>query len=184
MTKPLTLDEIDEKIRSQISTQDYSAEKMIEDVKIIPLKNHVTEEGDFCELLKLNKTGAFAEIPGFQVVQINRSKIHPQAIKAWHLHFKQDEIWYVPPTSHLIVGLWDIRKKSKTKGLAKKIVLGGSSSQLLYIPRGVAHGCTNNSGKPAELFYFVSEQFSKESPDEKRLSWEILGKAFWEPRKE
>ena len=65
-----------------------------------------------------------------------------------------------------------------------RVLLGGGASKLLYIPRGVAHGCSNFYKKSTELFYFVSSRFDINNPDERRLNWDILGSDFWSPKHE
>ncbi|HET9947093.1 MAG TPA: dTDP-4-dehydrorhamnose 3,5-epimerase family protein [Patescibacteria group bacterium] len=179
----LSANDIDKKFRGKIKIQDYSKKTPIEGVVVKELRNMIGEDGDFSELLRLTENGEAEGFPGFQVRQINRSKMLPHAIKAWHLHFKQDEIQSVAPESHLVVGLWDVREKSPTKGHTMKLVLGGGKAHTLFIPRGVAHGYMNVSKKPATIIYFVSEQFSLDDPDERRLPWDSL-KNFWEPTHE
>lgn len=181
MQKKLTLDDIDEKIKGKVYAQDYSKNASIEGVKTIPLKNYPSEEGDFGEIIRLDSKGELEEIPGFRLAQVNRTHLFPGSIKAWHLHFKQDEIWYLPPNRDLFVGLWDVRRDSPTNGISMRIVMGGGKSELVYIPRGVAHGSANFSLNDANLFYLVNEQFNIKSPDEKRISWDALGADFWKP---
>lgn len=179
----LTKDDIDKKVRGKLCTQDYSKKPLIEGVLVKEIRNMVGEDGDFSELMRLTATGEAEDFPGFQVRQINRSKMLPGAIKAWHVHFKQDEIQTVRPEDHLVVGLWDTREKSPTKGLTMKLVLGGGKAQAVYIPKGVAHGYMNVSPTPATIMYFVSEQFNREDPDERRFPWDCV-KDFWEPTHE
>lgn len=184
MSKPLTIEDIDDSVSSRVYTQDYSKKQTLEGVRIIELKNHVAEDGDFSELLRFSESGVVEGVLGFKIAQINRSRMLPHAVKAWHLHLIQDEMWYVVPSQRLTVGLWDIRKTSSTKGKSIKIVLGGGLSQLLYIPRGIAHGCVNYNDCENDLFYFVSEVFNVQNPDEKRLAWDALGATFWNPPNE
>ncbi|HXS15044.1 MAG TPA: dTDP-4-dehydrorhamnose 3,5-epimerase family protein [Candidatus Saccharimonadales bacterium] len=175
--------DIDGKVRGKIFIQDYSKKLVIEGVQIKEIRNMVGEDGDFSELMRFTPEGESQDFPGFVVRQVNRSKMLPNAIKAWHLHFKQDEIQTVSPEDHLVVGLWDLREKSPTKGQTMKLVLGGGKSHLLYIPKGVAHGYMNVSQNPTTIIYFVSEQFNLEDADEKRLPWDSF-KGFWEPTHE
>jgi len=184
MDKPLTLQDIDEKFRSRVYTQDYSPKQLIDGVNVIQLKHVVGEEGDFSELLRLNEKGEFLQIPGFSVRQINRSTQLPNSIKAWHVHMRQDELWYVPEESHLLVGLWDLRKGSPTRGMTNRMVLGRSTHRLLYIPRGVAHGSANVSTSMGVIIYFVNSHFNKENPDEHRIPWDTLGATFWMPSRD
>lgn len=180
----MTLDDIDQSVRGKVYTQDYSSKQFIDGVKIIQLKHAVGEEGDFSEILRLNEKGEVGQIPDFYVRQINRSTQFPNSIKAWHIHLKQDELWYVPEESHLMAGLWDIRKDSKTHGVTNRIVLGKSTHRLLYIPRGVAHGSVNFSGNLGIIMYFMNGHFDKEKPDEHRLPWDSLGSDFWKPERD
>lgn len=170
-------------LKDKIYTQDYSPLKQINSVKIVEIKNHPGEDGDFSEILRVND-GKLALFPEFELKQINRAKVFPKAIKAWHLHNNQDEIWYVAPDEHLLVGLWDIREDSETTNLSMRVVLGGSSSKLLFIPKGVAHGCVNLSKKTTQIYYFVSNNFNATSPDEKRIPWDSLGKDFWKAQRD
>ncbi len=175
----LTENDIDKKYRGKVFVQDYSKKSPIEGVQIKELRNMVGEDGDFSELMRLTPSGESEAFPGIQIRQINRSKMLPGAIKAWHLHFAQDEIQSVVPEDHLVVGLWDMREKSPTKGVSMKLVLGGGKAHMIFIPKGVAHGYMNVSQNPATILYFVSQQFDLENPDERRLPWDSL-KGFWD----
>lgn len=176
--------EIDEKVKDKLYFQDYSPKEVIEGVKIIKLQNHVDEESDFCEVIRVNGNGEVESCPGFVLKQINRTRIHPNAVKAWHIHSKQDELWYVVSSGHMVVGLWDLRKNSKTNRKVMRIVLGGGNNHLLYIPHGVAHGMANFTNKLVNLLYLINAQFSSTSPDEGRLPWDSLGRDFWQPARD
>lgn len=184
MPKSLSIEDIDDKIKSKVYTQNYSKKTGIEGVRLIPLINHVGEEGDLSEIIKTDDHGNIIDFPGFTIVQINRTRLNPKSIKAWHLHFKQDEIWYVVPNAELLVGLWDVRKVSPTKNATMRIVLGGGGSPLLYIPRGVAHGSANLTNQAVELFYFVNQTFNLKDPDEHRIPWDAKGENFWTPQRD
>lgn len=184
MSKGLTLADIDPEIAPKVYQQDYSPKIVIEGVKIIRLKRHIGEDGDFCELGKINGNHELEGFPGFKLVQINRTRLEPDTIKAWHIHFKQDEIWYLLPEDRIFIGLWDLRNDSKTKDITMRIVLGGGFSQLLFIPRGVAHGTANFGEKHVDLFYFMNQTFNIKNPDEKRISWDSLGENFWVPKRD
>lgn len=184
MFEPLTLADIDEDVKSQVFVQDYASKDSIEGVQLIPLKNHVGEGGDFSEIVRVNPQGELAAITGFTLRQVSRSTMLPGTIKAWHIHLKQDDVWYVPPSSVMFVGLRDVRKNSATSGKMMRLALGGGESKLLLIPRGVAHGAANFTSMPIELFYFVNAQFNMEDPDERRLPWDAFGESFWSPAKE
>lgn len=175
---------IKEELRKKIFTADYTPEPIIEGVKIITLANHIAEDGDLSEIFRVKPNGELEQFPKFKLVQMNRIQHIAGAIKAWHLHYKQDEVWYVAPSAHLFVGLWDVRKDSKTVDITMRVVLGGSSSPLLFIPRGVAHGSANFTTTPVDLLSLVNKHFDRKNPDEMRLPWDSLGKNFWEPLKD
>lgn len=176
--------EIDEKIALDVYTQDYSPKSVIEGVVVKSLKVNVDEEGDFSEIVRINQEGYLEMFPEFKLSQINRTKLNPGSIKAWHLHMEQDEIWYLISGGHLFVGLWDTRKNSKTSGQSMRIALGDGGSSIVFIPKGVAHGSANFTTEPVQLIYFVNKQFNIQNPDEKRIRWDALTAHFWETQKD
>ena len=182
--KNLAIDDILVRLKEEIYVQDYSKKKVIEGVKIIEVKKFVGEDGVFEELTRVNEQGNMEAISDFKIKQINRSKLLGGSIKAWHLHYKQEDIWYVPPEDHMILGMWDLRNDSDTKDIKMKVVLGNGTSRLVYVPRGVAHGVVNVSKKSGTILYFVNSQFNISDPDEKRLKWDAAGADFWEVKKE
>lgn len=169
--------------QKKLYTQKYTSGNIIQDVKKIPLKHFVGDEGDFGELMRLTETGAVEAFPEFQVRQISRSRVEPKAIKGWHIHFNQDELWYVAPSEQLMIGLWDCREESESANTTMRINLGGGISQFLYIPRGVAHGCTNFTTKPVDLIYFMNNTFNVDAPDEQRIPFDTLPD-FWKPERD
>jgi dTDP-4-dehydrorhamnose 3,5-epimerase len=181
MNQQLSLTDITQEQRDKISSQQYQ-KPTIEGVKIFHLKEHVTEDGSFTEIIRIQDDGSLSLVPEMKIAQINRSVMLPGSVKAWHLHFNQDEIWNVGFSTHLILGLWDIREQSPTKHTSMKIAL--TANTHVFITRGVAHGAANISVKNEEILYFVSNQYNKEQPDEHRLPWDSLGKEFWEAKKE
>ncbi len=182
--KKLQKEDFLKNIQNQIYTQDYSKQPVIEGVQIIDIKRFVGEDGTFEEIIRVNDNGCLEVFPEFRVKQINRSKLLPGAVKAWHLHYNQEDIWYVGPDDHMILGLWDLRDNSSTKDLKMRIVLGATYSRLVYIPRGVAHGVMNVSNQSGTIIYFVNQQFDAKNPDEQRLKWDAAGEDFWQPKKE
>ena len=147
------------------------------------MKRMAGEDGTFEDLLRLNETGHLELFPEIQVRQINRSKLLPGSIKAWHLHFKQEDVWYIAPEDHMILGLWDTRESSPTKDKTMKVVMGNGTSKLVVVPRGVAHGVANVGKKAGSIFYFVNNQFNLADADERRIKWDALGASFWEVEK-
>lgn len=159
--------------------QDYAPKDTIEGVQIVDLRLLVDDGGSFNELVRLRPDSTVEALPQFRVRQCSYSEILPGAVKAWHLHGIQEDLWFVPPSQRLLVGLLDVREGSPTYKQAMRFVLGGGMARIVAIPAGVAHGAANPWQSPAAIVYFVSSQFDPSAPDEMRLPWDILGAEFW-----
>lgn len=161
--------------------QDYAAARRIGGVEIVELRRFVDDGGAITELGRLT-AGMHAQLEGFEVKQVNYSEIAPGAIKAYHMHMRQTDVWYVPPGDKLLIVLHDCRQGSATEGTTMRIVLGDGKDRLLRIPPGVAHGCTNLGTHKAAILYFVDVQFSADpkETDEGRLPWDYLGAEIWQ----
>lgn len=180
MPEPLPPDALAPEYADVLTTQEYSRKTPIEGVRVLPLNLLTDDGGSFAELVRLDESGHLLAIPEFQVRQSSYSLVLPGAVKAFHLHYNQEDVWFVPPTDRLLVGLLDCRKGSPTCGSSMRLVLGGGKAQLVYIPRGVAHGGANIGAQNATILYFVNQHFSLDDPDERRLPWDILGAEFWQ----
>jgi dTDP-4-dehydrorhamnose 3,5-epimerase len=183
MIKPLTRDAIGREYASDLSVQDYSKKVSIEGVQIVPLNLFVDDGGCLAEILRFDDSGNLQILPDFKVKQTTFSQMLPGTIKAFHLHYNQEDVWFVMPNDRLLIGLFDARKDSRTYQKTMRFVLGAGRAQALYIPRGVAHGLANVWQQPANMIYFVNQCFDAENPDEHRLPWNTLGDDFWEIRK-
>jgi len=161
--------------------QDYSAVPPIEGVEIVTLRRFNDDGGSMTELGRLDG-GTHKDLPGFVVRQINYSAVEPLAIKAFHLHQRQTDVWYVPPSDKLLLVLADVRKGSATEGEVRRLVLGDGNSRLVRIPPGVAHGCKNlRPSATSVIVYFVDVEFSAgEDCDEGRLPWDHFGSGVWD----
>lgn len=162
--------------------QSYGRAPEIDGVRLVDLRRHHDDGGAMTELGRLSAEGGLEALPGFTVRQVNYSEIEPGAIKAFHLHRRQTDVWYVPPGDRVLVALVDVRAGSPTEGVVRRLVLGAGTSRLLRIPPGVAHGARNLGPLTARIIYFVDVQFSPEpgACDEGRLPWDHAGAAVWE----
>ncbi|HEY9778099.1 MAG TPA: dTDP-4-dehydrorhamnose 3,5-epimerase family protein [Planktothrix sp.] len=183
MIKPLTKEAIGQEFSEELSIQDYAKKTTIEGVQLINLNMFVDDGGCLAEVVRLDEQGNLQILPEFKVRQSTYSQMVPGTIKAFHLHYNQEDVWFVQPHDRLLIGLFDARKDSPTYNHSMRFVLGGGRAQVLYIPRGVAHGLANIWDKPANMIYFVNQRFDPNEPDERRLPWDILGADFWEIRK-
>ncbi|MDP3789944.1 MAG: dTDP-4-dehydrorhamnose 3,5-epimerase family protein [Candidatus Omnitrophota bacterium] len=140
---------------------------MIEGVMFKDLATHPDERGFFREIIRVTDD-LFKE--GFG--QLSVSRIHQGVIKAWHIHKKQVDWWYVAG-GVLRVALYDTRKDSATVRETMELLMGdGQPARVLKIPAGVAHGykCIK---APADIFYITSRVY--DGTDEGRIAYDDVG---------
>jgi dTDP-4-dehydrorhamnose 3,5-epimerase len=173
--------EFNEAARGRYAVQDYGPKPRIHGLEIHELRRFNDDGGAMTELGRLSE-GQLAGVEGFVVRQVNYSVMEPLAIKAFHLHRRQTDVWFVPPSDKLLLVVADVRQGSPTEGLVQRFVLGDTRSMLVRIPPGVAHGAKNL--RPADtsvIVYFVDVQFSTGADcDEGRLPWDHFGPQVWD----
>lgn len=152
---------------------------MIDDVILKPLTTYADERGFFRELIRVTDD-FFGE--GFG--QWSHTVMNTGTIKAWHIHQKQVDWWYVPVGMVKAV-LVDLRQEGIPIVLSSGIpvnvrdytpttfLLGDNHPPaILRIPPGVAHGLKVLQG-PAHLFYITSKVYNPD--DEGRIPYDALG---------
>jgi dTDP-4-dehydrorhamnose 3,5-epimerase len=164
--------------------QSYGPAPTIEGVRIVELKRHADDGGSMTELARL-MDGRPEALADFTVRQVNYSEMAPGALKAFHLHQRQTDVWYVPSSDRLLIVLLDVRKHSRTEGMRMRVMLGNGASRLLVIPPGVAHGARNLGAETGRIIYFTDVHFSAEPSacDEGRLPWDFAGPDVWDMTK-
>jgi dTDP-4-dehydrorhamnose 3,5-epimerase len=162
--------------------QDYTPQAPIAGVELVELRRFVDDGGSFVELARLT-AGVTGALAGFEVRQVNYSEIDPGVIKAFHVHRRQTDVWFVPPDDKMLVVLLDVRQGSPTANALRRLVLGDGACRLVRIPPGVAHGVRNLGPARGRVIYFVDQQFSPDprEGDEGRLPWDFAGAHVWEP---
>jgi len=170
---------------SRYRVQQYGESRTIDGVETVELRRFTDDGGSMTELLRVDGTAAVG-LEGFQLAQINHSVVQPGVIKAFHLHRRQTDVWFVRPEDRVLVVLVDVRAGSPTEGALQRRLLGDGKAALLRIPPGVAHGCRNLGGSPASLLYFTDLHFSQdpETCDEGRLPWDFPGREVWDVARE
>jgi dTDP-4-dehydrorhamnose 3,5-epimerase len=173
--------EITPEAKRLFQVQSYAPAPALDGVQLVELKRFHDDGGALTELARLTD-GRPAGLGDFTVRQINYSELEPGVVKAFHLHTRQTDVWYVPPSDRLLVVLLDVRKGSRTEGARMRTVLGAGASRLLRIPPGVAHGVRNLGSAVGRIIYFVDVQFSPEPAmcDEGRLPWDYAGADVWD----
>ncbi len=175
------MSEFSREAQAQYKLQNYGKKPAIEGLEIVPLRRFNDDGGSMTELARLDG-GAVQGLKGFQALQVNYSVMEPLAIKAFHLHRRQTDVWFVPPADRILLVLGDVRAGSKSAGLVQRIVLGDGNSQLVRIPPGVAHGAKNlRASAPGVIVYLVDVHFSTGAEcDEGRLPWDHFGAGVWD----
>jgi dTDP-4-dehydrorhamnose 3,5-epimerase len=85
--------------------------------------------------------------------------MYPGTAKAWHIHQRQTDWWYV--MGALKVALYDTRGASPTNGKLMEFLMGDNHAACLKIPPGVAHGC-----RALELSHILYITSSVYAPDD------------------
>ncbi len=161
--------------------QAYGPAPSIDGVELIELRRHHDDGGSMTELARL-ADGRPQALAGFTLRQVNYSEVEPGAIKAFHLHLRQTDVWFVPPGDRMLVVLVDVRQGSRTEGTKLRLMLGDGTARMLRIPPGVAHGVRNLATATGRIVYFTDVHFSPEPAacDEGRLPWDYAGREIWE----
>src|SRR2546426_10655913 len=160
MTEPV---EWSAEAKRRFQLQSYEPRPRIDGVEIVELTRHIDDGGSITELLRLDG-GSPRGLSGITIRQVNYSEAEPGVIKAFHLHTRQTDVWYVPPSDRLLVVLVDVRKGSRTEGVCQRLVLGAGASRLLRLPPGVAPRARHIRDTTGDLLYFLAEDFNTDSP--------------------
>jgi dTDP-4-dehydrorhamnose 3,5-epimerase len=179
--RPLTPDDLVEDARPHLRRQSYAPRPPIAGVVVTEAPVSRSADGLFVEIARADGAGGVQGLEGFRPVQWNWSLLQPGAVKAWHLHLDQEDLWIVPPDATLLVGLADLRRDSPSRSTLQRLVLGAGHCHRLLIPRGVAHGVANLGTEPQALLYAVNHGFTPDPDrtDEWRLPWDRFGAEFW-----
>jgi dTDP-4-dehydrorhamnose 3,5-epimerase len=125
----------------------------IDGVEIFSLKTFPDQRGYFREIVR--KDNAILR-EGF--AQASISYMRSDVAKAWHMHSKQVDWWYVV-SGVLKVAAVDWREESPTKYALDEVTLGDECpAALIRIPPGCLHGCKVLQG-PATLLYLASHTY-------------------------
>jgi dTDP-4-dehydrorhamnose 3,5-epimerase len=172
-------------VESRVKVQRYGGSPSIAGVEFVELRRFNDDGGSMLELLRFGEPRP-AGLEGFEPLQLNYSVVQPGAIKAFHLHRRQTDVWFVPPEDRILMVLVDVRADSASTGVARRFMLGDGNNRLVRVPPGVAHGCRNLGTAPARILYLTDVLFDPdpERCDEGRLPWDHAGAEIWETPKE
>jgi dTDP-4-dehydrorhamnose 3,5-epimerase-like enzyme len=170
---------------SVLRVQRYAGKPSIDGVEVIDIRRFNDDGGSMMELFRFDAPRP-AGLEGFEPQQLNYSVVQPEAIKAFHLHRRQTDVWFVPPEDRILMGLVDVREGSSSEGVQQRVMLGDGVSRLIRVPPGVAHGCRNLSRTESRIIYLTDVLFDPdpERCDEGRLPWDFAGPEIWNVVKE
>lgn len=134
-------------------------EPFMEDKKI-----HLDDRGMLYEVTRKSQTG--------KIEQVYITGCAPDVIKAWHMHERQVDRFFVIKGSLLVAVYCPDRK------FLWKFVLNETKKQTLTIPPHLWHGFTALWGSYAEVINCVSEEFN--GMDEHRLPFDHFP-CNWKP---
>ena len=182
--RPLKPTDLIAEARKHLIRQSYAPRPALAGVELSEMVVSRSTDGLFAEVARIDGgSGAVQGVAGFRPVQWNWSSLQPGAVKAWHLHLEQDDLFIVPPTSTLLIGLADLRGEAHAdpRPIAQSLVLGAGRCHRLLIPRGVAHGVANLGAESQAILYAVNRFFTTDADhnDEWRLPWDHFGAEFW-----
>lgn len=103
--------------------------------------------------------------------QATFSVTYPGAIKAFHWHRRQDDVWFVA-SGQILVVLYDRREDSPTFRHTQTITAGTDDYKVIVIPAGVVHGYKVLGSDPVLLLYHTTQSYNAKQPDEERLPYD------------
>jgi dTDP-4-dehydrorhamnose 3,5-epimerase len=152
------------------------ASGLIAGVRIAPLAVWPDDRGYFVELARLGH-GLGADFPP-DSIQVSAALSYPGAIKAFHYHLQQTDLWAVAQ-GMFQVALADLRHASPTFGRKNTLYIGTLRPWQVLIPPGVAHGYKVIGLEPAMLIYLTDRFYNPD--DEGRIPHDEPGIAYdWE----
>jgi dTDP-4-dehydrorhamnose 3,5-epimerase len=149
---------------------------LIDGVRIAPVNLWADDRGYFLEVARLGE-GLVEGYPA-ATTQISAALSYPGAIKAFHFHRYQTDVWCVAQ-GMFQVALVDLRPDSRTFGKKNTLYIGALRPWQVSIPPGVGHGYKVIGQEPAMLVYLTNRFYDPE--DEGRIAYNDPGIAYnWE----
>jgi dTDP-4-dehydrorhamnose 3,5-epimerase len=148
----------------QSVTSDWAVlQDTIDGVRLVEVRNVLTERGSTTEILRLDWFDQGVEID--QVFQVT---LAAHAVSAWHVHMNTTDRLFVT-SGHAKVVLYDSRPGSRTHGMVNEFRLGDRRPGLVVVPPGVWHGLKNLATEEARVLNLVDRAYEYEDPDHWRL---------------
>lgn len=113
-------------------------------VELLPRKRLDDARGAILKIWSANEGIGFESDA---IGEVYLSVVKPSVVKGWHLH-KEMTLRYVCVAGRVLVGLYDNRPASPTRGMSMKVILASSGKdyQMLVIPPLVWNGFRSLTG--------------------------------------
>jgi dTDP-4-dehydrorhamnose 3,5-epimerase len=139
---------------------------LIAGVRILPMSLWPDDRGYFLEIARLGQ-GLTKGFPA-ATTQVSAAMTIPGAIKAFHFHLHQNDVWGVV-RGMFQVALVDLRPDSPTYGAKNTIHIGELRPWQILIPPRVGHGYKVIGTDPAMLVYVTDRLY--DPSDEGRIAY-------------
>lgn len=134
----------------------------IPDILLFDLPIHSDERGVFLEVTR--DRDLKSALGAIDFIQDNFSRSKPGVLRGLHLQNPNPQAKLVTVLSGKIFDVVvDVRKDSKTFGQHLTVTLDSQRPQLLFIPKGFAHGFCVLGDQPAEVFYKTDQYYESEN---------------------
>lgn len=164
-------------IRHSLTDTDMTATQGdVEGVSVRPLRRIHDDRGWLMEIFR-------SDWPEFQKFgQTYMTTCRPGVVKAWHYHKLQ---WdhFVPIRGNALIGLYDSREGSPTKGNLMEVEVLEKEPRFVRIPPLVYHGFTPLDDQEIWVVNTPTELYDYKQPDEYRLEWDDPGIGYMWRRK-
>lgn len=142
----------------------------IEGMFVVTLEPHEDDRGYFARMFAAEEFQK-AGIGDFNIVQINQAYTKASGVIRglhWQTEPKEEAKFFQCLNGEIYDVAVDVRPGSKTFGKWVGVHLKSSEKQLIYIPKGLAHGYETLT-EDCKVQYMVSEFYSPET--EKGIRW-------------
>lgn len=152
-----------EKDAPTVDSEGRRVDMGIAGVRYLRLASQVDHRGSLTEAV--NFDNGFWDEP---IVYSYCFTIRPGRIKAWGMHKKQADRYFIA-SGFVRVVLFDGRSASPTFGSFAQFHMTQDARALLLIPPGVWHGDQNFGDAEAVMMNFPTRPFDREDPDKYRV---------------
>lgn len=139
---------------------------VIEGVKCAPLSKNFDSRGWLSEVYRNHFVALDMGAQDFQALQVNAMWSIAGSLRGSHVHLRHSD-YFILLSGYGVLGLFDLRKDSKTYGKSDMISLSMELSGAVLVPPGVVHGIYF----PTDSFLVTIESSYYDPEEEFRVKW-------------